>query len=577
MPQGRPWEKYGTAAPATAAPAPAAGPWEKYGAPPPAAPAAPDATAQAQASIRSTPMQEADNPGFFERLSEVTLGTRHPVDQAITEGKMLWNDPIGTAKQTGKQLGQMAYGIASDPIGTVKAITGGEQFAEDVQQGNWSGAAGSMAGGITNAFAPKAAERAPAAAGAIGQTAGRAYRGGRELAAQAVRSPDNKLRQGTKVVVDAAATAAGAAAGGPAGALVGRLSGRTAAKAILPKRRTTVAQPPPAAPEPRLGSTENPGWQVKLPNRMPRGKVKEPAPAAAGEAATGTAPAPPAAPATPFAEVIGDLPIKLDPDMPPGPDSMGLVHFVATDIQAPAVGGQPAKVSMALPEGKVTADNLRAALDKKRADFAPAEPIKASEEIGQVSELRSRGFTQEHINQMAPAEAEHALKLTKPADVPPVKADMTAEQIGQTLEPESRPLERGVTLGKQKPYEQRPAAAPKDESVHTMDRQIIHSDGSRILQAAGGDLDLIERIHGIEDHQLGWALSESGEDMGTRVVGNRGKTGNPDNYSRPEVFEILLEKGYTPEQIIKISEGAPRRKPYAPRKAFGPPREGARP
>ena len=45
---------------------------------------------------------------------------------------------------------------------------------------------------------------------------------------------------------------------------------------------------------------------------------------------------------------------------------------------------------------------------------------------------------------------------------------------------------------------------------------------------------------------------------------------DPNNISRGEAFEILFDKGYTPEQIVK--EAPQRSRPAAMRVPFGPPR-----
>lgn len=112
----------------------------------------------------------------------------------------------------------------------------------------------------------------------------------RDTVGKVLRTPEGKLRP----VVGAGARVAGAAIGNasgiPEGGLIGALTGRSVADALIPKRpfeltpevydqarsqmygdigTRLMKRPDIAPPEPELGSPENPGWMVKLPNRMP--------------------------------------------------------------------------------------------------------------------------------------------------------------------------------------------------------------------------------------------------------------------------------------------------------------------
>lgn len=128
--QQAPWEKY--SAPADQ------GPWAKYAAPNPPA-AAPDQPAP-------TPLQ---------RFSEVTLGTQHPVDDTMAALGQWRAHPVQSALTTAKQTAMVIPNMASSilhPIDTLRSMSGGNQFSEDVGRGHYGNAAADVAGGVANAL-----------------------------------------------------------------------------------------------------------------------------------------------------------------------------------------------------------------------------------------------------------------------------------------------------------------------------------------------------------------------------------------------------------------------------------------
>jgi hypothetical protein len=110
-------------------------------------------------------------PGFLARLSQVTLGTASPWEQLTSELRQLWEHPVETTEQALEQVVQLprnlAYGAVVHPLETTKALTGGEQFAEDVENKNYGGAAGTLAGDALNVLLARGAARSPAAANAV--------------------------------------------------------------------------------------------------------------------------------------------------------------------------------------------------------------------------------------------------------------------------------------------------------------------------------------------------------------------------------------------------------------------------
>lgn len=157
----------------------------------------------------------------------------------------------------------------------------------------------------------------------------------------------------------------------------------------------------------------------------------------------------------------------------------------------------------------------------------------------------------------------------------PSRTETMTENLKNRV-PGSNPLEARVPLEEQPASPARTAAQPKEETVHPMDRQFIHVNGSRLMEAAKPELrnDLLD----LEGNQIREVLRKSGEDMThiqkigspTMKAPRGGTFTDPNTITRQEAFDILLDKGYTPEQILK--EAPPRSRPAGVRVPFGPPR-----
>lgn len=203
-------------------------------------------------------------------------------------------------------------GLIKDPLGFGERFTGAPQASEDVRSGNYKAIPGDVLGGLTNlALAKKPVE---AGGTALADTARNAKAG----IADIVRTPENKLTPTAAAVSRVGGAMAGHYLGIPgAGELAGVFGGPSLADAFLPKRPPTpnffggAYQPPEVypgaslpsaedfylnrgadfmrrgaqedilarraaatakanAPQPELGSPENPDFHSKLPTRMPK-------------------------------------------------------------------------------------------------------------------------------------------------------------------------------------------------------------------------------------------------------------------------------------------------------------------
>jgi len=199
---------------------------------------------------------ESSKPNALQRFSEVTLGTQHPIDELVREAKDVYAHPLEGAKSLGelaglprnlwshpaKELGNIGgtgilgmlfgeNGLLRHPFEFGKSITGANQAAEDIENKNWKGLPGDIAGGVTNL----AMFKKPVEAG--GQDLAAAARNAKVGIADVVRTPENKLTPATKAVARIGGAAAGHALGVPgAGELAGIFTGPSLADAFLPKR-----------------------------------------------------------------------------------------------------------------------------------------------------------------------------------------------------------------------------------------------------------------------------------------------------------------------------------------------------
>lgn len=143
--------------------------------------------------------------------------------------------------------------------------------------------------------------------------------------------------------------------------------------------------------------------------------------------------------------------------------------------------------------------------------------------------------------------------------------------------PGSNPLEAKMPLEEQPISPARTPAQPAEETVHPMTRQHVHVNGARLTEAIKDTPELRDPLLDLEGNQIREVLRKSGEDMSNiQSVGKSagkaargGRIADPTNISREEAFDILLDKGYSPQQILK--EAPPRSKPAPVRVPFGPP------
>lgn len=202
-----------------------------------------------------------EKPGFLARTSEALGLTQHPIKEVESEAGALYHHPINTLEEAGKNAlsmitgiprnadwslrGAVAPGAFKNSMASVGGIpgmflhpirsTGGDVFAEDLQDRNYRGALGDVVGAtipfvIGSIGSPEArgmaADVARGAAERIGDV-----RGG---VGEAIRTPEGKLKMAPRALARVGGAAAGYATHIPEGGLVGALAGPSLLESIFP-------------------------------------------------------------------------------------------------------------------------------------------------------------------------------------------------------------------------------------------------------------------------------------------------------------------------------------------------------
>ena len=519
MPDGAPWENYGAAA---------HGPWEQYGAPPPSAPPEPaqpsllSRVANAPANLVGKVGEWASGKAQRDQeanLSAAARGQERPNSAVKDYGVGVLGDTAKLASgllrpSNAAQIGAAA--VAPEVMLPYFAYKGTEAALTPKQEGESTPdeiqrrllGASQAVGSVAGAAAgPKTLTERVGATVPTREGIGRTFRG------EEGRGP-------IKPVVSKLSRVAGGYVGshlGPLGAAAGVYAGPSVADAIIPRAPAEVPPPEGQLPaRPNIGPTEGP---------------------AAAQAFTPLNHTPPNA--------AGQV------------ERVGVQHNPEQAVIAPRQPGRTIGDRTLPPGPTPKPESTPARVGKLVNQAFGVEPMKANEPI--------------YARAGSPA---RSAELEQPQAGPRIATPSRNETMTENLKnrvPGSNPLEPGKTLKEQPPSEQRTPAQVKEETVHPMDRQFIHVNGSQAFERTAGLPDTRADLLNLQNDQLREVLRKSGEDMGTKRVGSGGKTADPNDYTRREAFDILFEKGYTPEQIVK--EAPPRSKPAPNRVPFGPPRE----
>ncbi len=111
-----------------------------------------------------------EQPGFFKRAGQALGVPEHPLDALEETGKEIYHHPLGSLYEGTKELSQGIGNMAMHPV----QATRGPEFAEDIANKNYRGAAGTIAGDVAPWLlaSPEVREGALAVPGRIAEAAG---------------------------------------------------------------------------------------------------------------------------------------------------------------------------------------------------------------------------------------------------------------------------------------------------------------------------------------------------------------------------------------------------------------------
>jgi hypothetical protein len=96
----------------------------------------------------------------------------------------------------------------------------------------------------------------------------------------------------------------------------------------------------------------------------------------------------------------------------------------------------------------------------------------------------------------------------------------------------------------------------KEKYPDPAERQMVRANGERMYEAAKGDPATLKGIHDLTRVDLRQALINAGEDVGQTTVSNS-KFSGEGSIGREQAFNRLLDKGYSPKQIIALAKEQP--------------------
>ena len=332
--------------------------------------------------------------------------------------------------------------------------------------------------------------------------------------ANLARTPEGELHP----ILEKAARVGGAAAGhilGPVGSIAGYEAGPNILNKFIPDRIPTVEKPfVPQGP--------------KLPAEL---------------AGPGGIP------------VVGSEPLKLaNPNVEPEAAIQQKFGFPSVEGSAPAAaapGGMPA-----VEPGRVGPPMQRLGeLIEQGAGTRPLEPaVPLREQLPNSVGSAAAGFTpatdtmqnaggkvtfrREPIIKTVPGLEEGPLRATAPEKIPAALGNEFERAAGGT--PEAADVEK-----------QRLQTKYPDRET----RQLVHANGEAMIDAIGSDREMMKQIHDLKNPDVRQAAINAGENMvredGSPImVNNRMLSGD---VTRQAMFKRLLDKGYTPKQIVELA------------------------
>jgi hypothetical protein len=384
-------------------------------------------------------------------------------------------------------------------------------IAERAGRGDYAGVAGEMIPPIAAAFLPEGKKQGAALREGIGG---------------AIHTPEGELTPMGHVAGTALAGGAGALLGKGipgigelAGALLGKDAGPGAIQKLFPEpeaaRAARVARNAPP-PVPELGSPENPGWNVKLPDRMPEVKPELGSPENPGW----------------VVKIPDRMPSAAAAEATPGES------YSASPMKRM---GQLIEKGAGAPPGGIPALDPNVPLRDQPGNFGGKPTFRREPLTSRVGQLE-----------------EGAGRNVAPEKIPQLVSNEVGQQMGAA--PTAKEAE---TARLQQKYSDR------------AERQLVHINGEEIHEAAKGDPETYQQLTKLTNPDMRQAAINAGmkmvrDDGSPIMVNNRMLSGD---IPRQQVFKELLHRGYSPAKILDLARQPMEESKPGPQRAWRDMRE----
>lgn len=144
-------------------------------------------------------------------------------------------------------------------------------------------------------------------------------------------------------------------------------------------------------------------------------------------------------------------------------------------------------------------------------------------------------------------------RINAPEKMPTIPQEEVGRNMGAPPLQSNRPLREQFKPDAEAMAHQSEQSRLEEKYPDKAMRQMVHANGEEMVDAIGDDADTLRAIHDLRNPDVRQAMINAGEDMGQKTVSNRKAMGEG-SISRQDAFRQLLKKGYTPQQIIELSQ-----------------------
>lgn len=214
--------------------------------------------------------------------------------------------------------------------------------------------------------------------------------------------------------------------------------------------------------------------------------------------------------------------------------------------------------------GRSLTDAEANALDRANLERGMIDASGRPDEASAIREAKRAELEQPgrpEIGQSAPVTGP-TISTPAEANAAPGPKPTARQQIGKIVDMATgrEPLNPKVSLREQigRTVETPPNAKTELEAKYPNKavRQMVHVQGERMVQAIGDDKQLMRDVHDLTKVDLSRAAENGGLDLGQKAI-TSSKFAGEGGITRQQVFEQLLDKGYSPREIVDLAKKEP--------------------